>query len=740
MFRTLAVAALVAGSVSQADAQTRMLRSPTVSAKHIAFTHAGNVWIVERAGGTARRLTSFQGEATNPKLSPDGRLVAFSAQYAGNVDVYVLPIEGGEPKRLTYHPGGDVVQGWTPDGKEVVFASARATNAPGNVPRFYKIGVDGGVEVAMPQPRAYQGKISPDGKKLAYRMNNSWDEERRNYRGGQNRPIWIEDMASHEVELTPWKDSKEMDPVWVGESVYFLSDRDGVSNVFAYDTKSKGLKQVTTFRDYDVKTLDASTPANAVVFEQGGYVHELDVATGKEHVVNISANGDFSWMMPQWKDVTTRVTSIALSATGKRAAVEARGEIFTIPAEKGDARNLTNSSSSAERDPAWSPDGKWISYFSDASGEYQLILASQDGMTKRAIPLTEPSHYYTPEWSPDSKKMAYHDTHLRLWVMDVATGKQTHVDTDPFMVPSRTLNPKFSPDGRWLAYAKQLPSMFRAIFAYNIETGAKVQMTDGLADARFPAWDASGKYLWFLASTNFGPTSGWLDMTSYDHPVTSSLYLTVLKKGEPSPLLPESDEEKSDTVSARASVAPAPRAEGPAPVRDSLPTPRGARVVVSIDTVGLAQRTLAVPGIAMRAYRDLLAGPAGTVFWVENIPQTGTADAPPGGGAQAGTLHRFQIKDRKATQFATNVVEFTTSADGHKLLYRTPGQQAALFLVDADKAVPAPQSGRLAVALRANIDPRAEFKQMFDEGWRNQRDYIYVKNLQGTDWPKMKTM
>ncbi len=747
----LVLAALLLAATTTVDAQTRMLRNPSVSRANVAFAYAGNIWITERAGGIARRLTSFQGEASNPKLSPDGKTVAFSAQYAGNVDVYLLPIEGGEPKRLTFHPGADQVQGWTPDGREIVFASGRASNGPGAIPRFYKIGIDGGVESAMPQPRAYQGKISPDGKKLAYRMNNSWDEERRNYRGGQNRPIWIEDMSTHDVTTPPWTDSKDMDPAWIGDVVYFLSDRDGVSNVWSYDTKSKALKQQTTFKDYDVKSLDASTSANAVVFEQAGYIHELDPATGREKTLAITANGDFPWMMTQWKDVTARIGALALSPTGKRAAVEARGEIFTIPAEKGDARNLTNSSASAERDPSWSPDGKWISYFSDASGEYQLVLASQDGATRREIKLPEPNHAYTPEWSPDSKKLLFHDTNLKLWVVDIASGKATHVDTDPFMIPERSISPKFSPDGRWIAYAKRLPSMFRAIFAYNVETGQKIQMTDGLADAKRPAWDASGKYLWFLASTNFGPTSGWLDMTSYDHPVTSALYLTVLKKGEPSPLLPESDEEREaaarDSATPRPAPAPAPAPAVAAPA--VIPSERSesrdlhlpSRVVVSIDADGLTQRTIAVPGLAQRDYNNLTAGVAGTVYWTEAIPAIGTQEGGAGGGGGgSNTLHRYVIKDRRAAQFATGVAAFTLSADGHKLLYRTPGAAGGLFLVDADKTVPAPASGRLAVQLRANVDPRAEFAQMFNEGWRIQRDYIYVKNLHGTDWPKMKTM
>jgi tricorn protease len=737
---TLRAAALLVAAVVPASlaAQTRMLRSPSVSARHIAFAHAGNIWVVERGGGNARRLTSFAGEAQNPKLSPDGALVAFSAQYAGNVDVYVVPVEGGEPKRLTYHPGPDVVQGWTPDGKEIVFASGRNTAAPTGVPRFYLVSSTGGPETPMPMPRAYQGKISPDGRRIAYRMNNSWDEERRNYRGGQNRPIWIEDLTTHEVVSPPWQDSKEMDPAWVGSVVYFLSDRDGVSNVWSYEPATKALKQVTAFKDYDVKTLDASTSANAVVFEQGGWVHELDPATGREHTVAITANGDYPWMMPQWKDVTTRVASMALSPTGKRAVVEARGEVFTIPAEKGDARNLTNSSAAADRDPSWSPDGKWISYFSDASGEYQLVIASQDGSTRRAIPLAEPSHYYTPEWSPDAKRILFHDTHLRLWVLDVASGKATHVDTDPYMMPDRSLSPRFSPDGRWIAYSRRLPSMFRAIFVYDVQTGQKHQLTNGLADATSPAWDASGKYLWFLASTNFGLNSGWLDMTSYDHPVTSALYMAVLRKGEASPLLPESDEERAAAAASAIMPTPAVRdtARAPSAPGDTsvtrTPPPRNA---VAIDFDGIAQRTLAVSGVAQRNYGDLRAGPAGTVYWVESVPQTGTTEAT---GPAGGVLHRYLLKERKATAFASNVADYTVSADGKKLLYRTPGPQGGLFLVDADKAPPAPLAGKLAMQLRTLVDPRAEFAQIFNEGWRNQRDYIYVKNLQGTDWPAMK--
>lgn len=741
--RALCTAPLLAASML--GAQTRMLRAPSVSATNIAFAYAQNIWVASRAGGAARRLTSFQGATENPKISPDGKWVAFSGEYGGNVDVYVVSIDGGDPKRLTWHTAPDVVQGWTPDGKNVLFASTRETNGPNAAPKFFTVPATGGVESVLPLQRAYQGKLSPDGKKVAYRMNNSWDEERRNYRGGQNRPIWIVDLKTLDLESPPWKDSKDMDPVWVADVVYFISDRDGVANVWSYDGKNKKLAQVTEFSDFDVKTLDAG--AGVVVFEQAGYIHELDPKTSKHKIVNITAAGDFPWMMAQWKDLTGRIASMALSPTGKRALIEARGEIFTVPADKGDVRNLTNSSSSAERDPAWSPDGKSISYFSDKSGEYKLYIEAQDGLSPaREIALPNAKHYYTPAWSPDSKRILYTDTDLKLWVLDVASGSAKSVGNDPWMVPTRTMNPVWSPDSKWIAYVKHLNSLYKAIEVYNVETGQSKQLTDGLSDTQWPAWDASGKYLWFLASTDFALKSQWLDMTSYDHEETSALYLAVLNKNDPSPLLPESDEETGAPAAAaggRGGRGGAGAAEG----TDASATGARAPVSVTIDFDGIAGRIIAVPGIATRQYGRVKAGVAGTVFFTETVAASGTA------GAAGATLHRYQLRDRRAVPFTTGIADYDVSADGRKLIYRTGGGGGggggrggaaaggpAIFIVDAAAAVPQPGAGRLNVSLRANIDPRGEFKQIFYEGWRNQRDYLYVTNTHGADWPKVKSM
>jgi len=748
---------LLAGlcSAGALPAQTRMLRSPSVSARHIAFAYAQNIWVVDRAGGAARRLTSFQGETQNPKLSPDGALVAFSAEYGGNTDVYVVPVDGGTPKRLTWNSAPDLVQGWTPDGKAVLFSSSRETFGPSAAPKFYTVPVDGGPETYLNINRGYQGRLAPDGKRIAYRMNNSWDEERRNYRGGQNRPIWIADLKTLDVETPPWKDSKDMEPAWVGDVVYFISDRDGVANVWSYDTKSKKLAQATDFADFDVKTLDAG--AGVVVFEQAGYIHELDPKTGKEHRVNITAAGDFPWMMPAWKDVGARIANMALSPTGKRAAVEARGEIFTIPAEKGDVRNIAPSSASAERDPAWSPDGKSISYFSDKSGEYKLYIEPADGLTPpREIALPNHKHYYTPAWSPDGKKILYTDTDLKLWVLDVASAQAKVMGEDPWMVPARTMNPVWSPDSKWIAYVRHLNSLYKQIVAVNVESGAAKPVTDGLSDASWPAWDASGKYLWFLASTDFGLKSQWLDMTNYPFETTYGLYFAILAKGEPTPLLPESDEETGASAASSATrtvrggepvvAEGAPAAPAAAVGADARPK---AGVTVAIDFDGLASRIVSVPGVATRSYSKLQVGTAGTVFLSEAVPASGTGASASAGGQ---TLHRYQLRDRRATAFLSGVADFDVSHDGRKLLYRAGGGSGggapaagvpagpSLFIVDATGAPPPAGAGRLNATLRAWIDPKLEFQQIFNEGWRNQRDYLYVPTMHGADWPRMRTM
>lgn len=721
---------------------TRLLRDPALSATSVAFEYGNDIWVAPRTGGDARRITSFQGQETDPHFSPDGRWLAFSAQYGGNRDVYVVPAEGGEPHRLTFHPGSDAVTGWTPDSRRVVFASGR-TNAPTGV-KFWSVSLDADFPQALPMPRAYQGQYSPDGRRFAYRMLGSWDEERRNYRGGQNRPIWILDLDDYDLEqATPWEGSEDVDPVWVGETVYFLSDRDWVSNVWAYDTRSKQTRQLTKYRDFDVKSLDSD--GKSLVFEQGGWLWLLDPAGGEPQKIDIRVRGDFSWLMPHWESIGNRLTNAQLSATGKRALFEARGEIFTVPTEEGaDWRNLTNTPGIAERTPAWSPDGKWISWFSDASGEYKLVIAPQTGLgERREITIPDPKFYYTPAWSPDSKRITFTDTDLNLWLVDVQSGKATRIDTDQWMVPARSIDPVWSPDSRWIAYTKHLDNLLHAVFVYGLEDGKIHQITDGYSDATSPAWDTSGKYLYFFAGTDFGLNTGWLDMTSYDRPSTRGIFFAVLKKGEPSPLLPITGDEvdamatpRDSAGGGRGNAGGAQGARGQA-AGAGRPAQGATRDVhVDIDFDGIEQRVIAVP-LPARNYSSLQAGPEGMVFYIQPGGEGGGGGRGRG-GAGGSTLQRYNLRERQARPFLSGVSSYTLSGDRRKVLYRSGRNWG---VVDSDRAPPQPNSGRIDVAaLRMRVDPPAEFHQMFSEGWRFQRDYLYVENMHGVDYAKTRAM
>jgi len=719
---------------SDPEGSTRLLRNPTLNATSIAFQYANDIWVAPRAGGDAVRITSFQGQETNPEFSPDGRWLAFSAQYGGNTDVYVVPAEGGEPRRLTWHPGADIVTGWTPDGR-IVFTSSRAS-APSGA-EFWTVGLNADFPRRIPLGRALHGKISPDGRRIAMRHASFWDQ-RRNYRGGQNKPIWIVDLDDYDLEeVKPFDRSTDVDPVWIGTTVYFISDRDGVGNVWAYDTRTKQATQLTRFTDFDVQSLAAD--AKSLAFEQGGWLYILEPGSQPKRL-DIRVRGDFPWMMPKWETVANQISAAVLSPTGKRALFEARGEIFSVPAEKGaDWRNLTATTDVSERAPAWSPDGRSVSYFSDASGEYKLVIAPQDGIgDRREITLPDATFYYTPSWSPDSKKIVMTDTDLRLWVVDVASGKVTHIDTDRWMVPERTIDPVWSPDSRWVAYAKRLDNLLHAIFVWNVETGKSTQITDGFSDAFAPTWDASGKYLYFFAGTNLGLNTGWLDMTSYDRPATRGIYMIVLKSGEPSPLLPpkgdetgasaSNDSNAANTNNAGRGGAQGDAARAGAQGDNARSTNRNVRV--DIDFTNIAWRTIALP-LPERDYRGLSAGVEGQIFYLQPAATSGP-------GQQGASLQRYNIREREGREFVGGVQTYTLSQDRKKLLYRS-GQNWSI--VDSDKGPPQGTAGRIDVsALRMRVDPRAEYAQMFAEGWRFQRDYLYVENMHGVDYEKTFAM
>lgn len=705
----LMVGLLASPALEPASAQgTRMLRSPSVGPSQIAFVNANDIWVVGRNGGDAHRLTSGLGAETSPAFSPDGRWIAFSGQYEGNTDVYVVPAGGGEPQRLTWHPGADMAMGWTPDGRNVLFQSGREGH-PTATTKFFTVPVEGGLPEALPIPRANSGRISGDGTLVAYQEVGFWDPEWRNYRGGQAQPISVVSLDTYERETPPWEGERQMAPVWLDGVVYYISERDWAANVWSWDPRTGEETQRSFHADFDVKSLGAGH--GVVVYEQGGYLHEFDPSTGDTRQLVINVAGDMTWGRARWEDVPAAgLRDSRLSPTGKRALFEHRGDLFTVPVEEGSWRNITRSPGVADRHAVWSPEGDKIAWFNDDGGEYGLVVADQDGANPRRIDIPDPTFYFVPTWSPDGTRLAFTDTDYRVLILDLASGQISHVDTDRFAHPERSMNPVWSPDSRYVAYSRRLDNQLRAIFIHDTSEGETHQFTDGMADAISPVWDASGKYLYFIASTNYGLNTGWLDMTSYDHPVSRALYLALLSNEEASPFLPKSDEEETSTGGVKEAEA-----EGEAEAEDD----EGEGVTIDFD--GVSRRIISAPGVPVRNYAGLIEGPEGYVF---------LAELPPAGGGIA--LKRYSVEDAEVEDHLDGVTMVTASHDRKKLLVRAGPNWSV-----ANTAGAAPRDGgeRLNTSgIRIFADPKEEYPQMLRDGWRFMRDFLYVDNAHGAPW------
>jgi len=718
----------VVGLGSRAQEKPLLAQQPTLSKTTIVFSWGGYLWSVPREGGEARQLTTG-GHEGYPVFSPDGSQIAFTGMYDGNVDVFVMPATGGMPRRLTWHPGQDSAIGWTPDGKRVLFVSDR--DAYADITRFYTVPAEGGVAEVLPMWRAFDGGYSPDGTKVAYVPNLKWQAAWKRYRGGQTTPIYIVKLSDLSLEKLPRNNSNDSSPVWFGDTVYFLSDRNGPVTLFAYDTKSKGVKQVVDSKGFDLKSVSAGP--DALVYEQFGGIFVFDPASGKSKKVEIHLNGDLPATRPHFEKVAESIQNAAISPTGARAVFEARGEILTVPAEKGDIRNLTRSPGVADRDPAWSPDGKWIAYFSDESGEYAMHLEDQSGLGElKKINLgNPPSYFYGPIWSPDSKKIAYTDKRLSLWYVDIEKGTPVKVATERFEDPTSVMNEGWSPDSKWLTYTRYLPNHQHAVFVYSIESGKESQITDGTADARFPVFDKNGKTLYFTASTDLGLSLGWLDLSSYQHPVTRSVYAVVLKKGDASPVEPQSDEEKVAKPEEKIKDADKDKdkekdkgtdsdkgKEGDKDKKDETPP-------VVIDFDGIGQRIVALPTRSAN-YVQLDAGKTGILFVSE------IADVPRFGEPPAITVSKFDLSTRKTDPFVSGVYSFAVTSNGEKALFRQGPQPSGPWIIAATASAPKPGEGALNLsAMEVYVDPRAEWNQMYHEVWRIQRDFLYDPNFHG---------
>jgi len=727
---TWLIAALASVCFAAGTPETYLLaQNPTLSRTHIVFAYAGDLWSVPREGGDARRLTTGAGVEDHPAFSPDGALIAFTGNYDGNTDVFVMPATGGVPKRLTWHPADDLVLGWTPDGKRILFSSYRTSFRW--FQELFTVDLDGHFPQKIDLPMGFEAAYSPDGSQLAYvptrRAFTIW----KRYRGGATTPIWIVKLATAQVVKVPRDNSNDFNPMWIGDKVYFLSDRHGPITLFSYDLKTREVKQLIENRGLDFKSARAGP--DAVVYAQFGSLHLYEVKSGKSRPVPVHLDADLPEVRPRFVNVAKNLRSPHISPTGARAVFEARGEILTVPAEKGDPRNLTNSPGVMDRDPAWSPDGQSIACFSDESGEYELHILPQNGLGEvKKIKLGEkPGFYFAPRWSPDGKGVAYVDNHYTIWHVDLERKKPIRIDNDAY--PGRALpdelDPVWSPDSKWIAYTRRLRSYMHAVYLYSIADNRSTQVTDGMSDARYPAFDKEGKFLYFTASTDSGPAFQW-DTQGPARLVSRTIYLLVLSKDEPSPLAPESDEEKES----------GDRSQKSGEQKEEAKPKAAEKVEVKINFDNISQRILALP-MPPRRYVSLQVGKAGVLYAVEQpsfYPTDWFADQGP-----PMTVHRFDLKSRKPDVAVNGVRTFEISLNGENMLYRkddkwyiAPPPQMATG--GAATPSPTPPAGSSASTLKTEglevrVDPGAAWRQMYREVWRIQRDFFYDPGYHGLD-------
>lgn len=701
---------------------TRMLSQPAVSADRIAFVYAEDLWLANTDGTNPRRLTVDEGIESDPMFSPDGSIIAFSAQYDGNTDVFTIPVNGGVPKRLTWHPGNDIVRGFSPDGTNVLFTSPRSAFT-GSYLQFFLVPVAGGIPVQLDIPAGYSASFSPDGKSFAYTPVAPAYQQWKNYRGGRISKIWICLLADHSIVKIPQPEGgcNDADPMWIDNSIYFISDRNGEFNLYSYDISSKAVKALTSYTDFPI--LKATSGNKKIIFEQGGNIHLFDPASASARRLTVGIAADLQELRPRFVQGNSYVRSLDISPSGARAVFDIRGDIVTIPEEKGDPRNITSTPGTHEKYPSWSPDGKFIAFFSDASGEYELHIKSQDGKGEPKIIKPEGAGFYAfPEWSPDSKKICYVDNSKSLYMVDVQTGVIKKIDSDALYSPGqfRKLISDWSSDSRWILYTKVTETYFKVVCLYSVDQQRSFPVSDGMSDASEPVFDPSGKYLYFFASTDAGPVVNWFDLSTQDMRMTKTIYLVTLQKDTLSPFAKESDEEKikeEKTEPEKAADKKKKETKSNVPAKIE---PAG----LKIDTEGLRDRIVNIP-VAAGDYSNLGVGASGEIYYIVG----------PSNRSAAATIHKYDLKERKDSEIM-EADNFIISADTKKMLY-TKGQVAGMTSTGKK---PEPGKGILNLsAVSVKVDPAVEWPQMFDEAWRINRDYFYDPGMHGTDWNAIKT-
>lgn len=695
--------------------ETLLLRHPDISDTHITFVYAGDVWVAEKNGDNPRRITNNPALELHPKFSPDGKTIAFTGNYDGNTDVYTVGIHGGNPERITYHPSADMLRGWLDN--ETVFYTTTRNFEYSLGSRLHEKNINQAQSKALTMPEAYQGSPSPDRKKWAYIKNGDPSERDRvafkRYRGGGMPTIWIFDEDTHDIEIIPGEESNNIQPFWNGDDVYFLSDRNKIMNLFRYNTKSKSTEQVSFFEDYDIKTFSGND--KELILEQGGKLHIYNVATKQITPLNIYLDSDVIDTRAHYVDMKDHIRDYAVSPTGVRALFQSRGEIFSVPLDKGATRNISNSPGAHDKYPSWSPNGKWISYISDANGTYQLVLRDQKAKEEPIyIDLGDTYFYFEPEWSPDSKKLFYSDSHLNFFYVDVDSKKVTKVDTDAMSTNTgRVYNqfqPSWSTDSNWIAYVKTLNNQVPAIFMYDVKTGESKQITDGMSHAQAPTFSADGKYLFFTASTNIGLSYHGLHMTAYGSSPTRSIYAFILSEKTPSPLQPKSDEEEIEEKNDKKKEEKKDKKK-----KDS--DKKNDSIEVDLNN-NIQNRIIALP-IKGGYFNQIDGNVEGKLLYT-----------------QRGKLHEFDLDKQKSKEIGSDIHGFKISADGKKIMYRSNGD---FYISDVNRDIKnTPDNMVKTNDIKQLVDPVAEWKQVFNEVWHMQKEYFYVENMHGLDWEAVK--
>lgn len=680
--------------------ETRLLREPTLSKTHVAFAYGGDIWATNLSTNKTVRITSTPAVESNPHFSPDGKWIAFTSNKESAASVYVVSVDGGTPKRLTWHPSGSIARGWTNNGKEVLFASSRDT-APSSYNRLYTISVNGGPAKMLFEQWGNSGSYSPNGKQIVIDKMRRWDEEWRDYRGGQNTPLIIVDLKTLTETLLPNEKTTDKQPIWIGDTLYFLSDRTHTSNIWAYNTTSKSVKQITNFKGTAIKSLSGND--DTLVFEQDGYLHTLNLKNNKITQLNISVVGDFPWTATTWENVSSRVDFASVSPNGKRVVMAARGDIFTAPVEFGDSRNITQTSGVADRAPIWSPEGDKIAWFSDSDGKnYALHITNQDGTGKtEIISIGVSKMAWEPTWSPDGNHIAFVDDDTRIRIINLEKKSIKTVDNAGTNLERGRMGITWSPDSKWLAYAKAGDNGMKQIKVWSIETNVVTAITDPFADSFSPAWDLDHKHLYFLASTDIALGSGWANTSSMTARANYAAYVINLDKTDDSPFKLKSDEEVIKEEKKKDDKT-----------KDPKKKEEGKKVIIDFD--GIERRIFSLP--IRGSFNSMTAGQSGNVFIS-------------GGGA----IQKFDLKKLEGKEFGKGFSIYGVSADGKHMVVRAGRNWKVL-----STSAPNDKAGKtLKLDFNMKLDRLSEWKQMFEEAWRYERDYFYDPNLHGRDWNKV---